>query len=132
MPHRFVAGSSDIHGLQKHGVSAHSTRGLAASWVVLQKASLTSIFKVSSWSSAHTLLSHCCIKPPALTSVNFGCTVLEMALLQDYTTIFCIIPPSYSYFPQVCGHRADRNTENVISYLPYFSFPQLLSFMAEY
>lgn len=65
------------------GVTAHSTRGVSTSWAAAGLVSLETICKAATWSSIHTFMSHYCIEPAALTTVDFGRGVLASASSQS-------------------------------------------------
>ena len=59
-------------------VTAHSTRGMAASWAAARHVAPDVICRAASWSSIHTFMSHYCVEPASLSSVNFGLSVLSV------------------------------------------------------
>lgn len=59
-------------------VTAHSTRSLSTSWAASRHVSPEVICRAASWSSIHTFMSHYCVEPAALSSVDFGVKVLSV------------------------------------------------------
>lgn len=59
-------------------VTAHSTRGISTSWAAVRHVAPEVICRAASWSSINTFVSHYCVEPAALSSVNFGLQVLSV------------------------------------------------------
>ena len=59
-------------------VTAHSTRGVSTSWAASCHVAPEVICKAASWSSINTFMTHYCIEPASLSSVNFGLQVLSV------------------------------------------------------
>lgn len=59
-------------------VTAHSTRSVSTSWAASRHVSPEVICKAASWSSINTFMTHYCVEPASLSSVNFGLHVLSV------------------------------------------------------
>ena len=58
-------------------VTAHSTRSISTSWAASRHVAPDVICRAASWSSVNTFMTHYCVEPASLSSVNFGLTVLS-------------------------------------------------------
>lgn len=56
---------------------AHSTRGMAASWANFRGITPELICRAATWATFNTFLNHYKVDSAALTTVQFGCSVLE-------------------------------------------------------
>ena len=59
-------------------VTAHSTRSVSTSWAAARHVSPEVICKAASWSSLNTFMTHYCVEPASLSSVNFGLNILSV------------------------------------------------------
>lgn len=59
-------------------VTAHSTRSISTSWAASLHVAPEVICRAASWSSINTFVSHYCVEPAALSSINFGLKVLSV------------------------------------------------------
>ena len=74
-----IQGAYKAKGLAPpEAVTAHSTRGVATSWAAARHVSPEVICRAASWSSLNTFMTHYCVEPASLSSVNFGLHVLSV------------------------------------------------------